>query len=218
MTRPKRSHYSGRSISGKFPSLKLGRMVSFASSLEWDYIYLLDYERDITWFAEQPFPIKYQFGGTTHHYTPDFHVVRGEQHMLIECKPDTFTENEDNQRKWAVARRWCEDEGWSFHVVTDTDLRAHAYLDNVKRLTYYARHAVSPAQRARVYALLAASDAPMALGNLARVLCSENPNQGLADLYHMAFHHEIALALVDAPLSADSLVSWAGRGNAEARL
>jgi hypothetical protein len=53
-------HNRGENIIGKFPSLKMKRMVSFESTIERDYLYLLDYEADITHFEEQPLTIESQ--------------------------------------------------------------------------------------------------------------------------------------------------------------
>jgi len=65
----------GGNVIGHFPSLKMQRMIAFESLIERDYLYLLDYELDIEWFAEQPLTIEYRHNGKTLHYTPDFHIV-----------------------------------------------------------------------------------------------------------------------------------------------
>ena len=96
----------GGNIIGRFPSLKLGRMVAFESLIERDFIYLLDFESDVTWFAEQPLTIPYQHKGKTRSYTPDFHVIRDNQNILVECKPQKFISKDDNQRKFAAAQVW----------------------------------------------------------------------------------------------------------------
>jgi hypothetical protein len=47
----RRVTHHGGNIIGKFPSLKMGRMICFESSLERDYVYTLDFEADILSFA-----------------------------------------------------------------------------------------------------------------------------------------------------------------------
>ena len=64
----------GRNMIGHFPSLKLGRMVAFESLIEQDYLYVLDYETEVTWFEEQPLTIAYTWQEKPYEYTPDFHV------------------------------------------------------------------------------------------------------------------------------------------------
>jgi hypothetical protein len=48
----------GGNIIGRFPSLKLGRMVDFESLIERDFIYVLDFEPDVESFSEQPLTIE----------------------------------------------------------------------------------------------------------------------------------------------------------------
>jgi len=44
----------GGSVIGRFPSIKMERMIAFESLLERDFIYLLDYDARVEWFEEQP--------------------------------------------------------------------------------------------------------------------------------------------------------------------
>jgi hypothetical protein len=61
----------GGNIIGKFPSIKMRRMIAFESLLERDFIYLLDYDKDVEWFEEQPLTIEYQHEGKRRHCIPD---------------------------------------------------------------------------------------------------------------------------------------------------
>ena len=114
----------GGNVIGRFPSLKMQRMIAFESLLERDFIYLLDYDANVTWFEEQPLTIEYQHEGKLRHYTPDFHLIEHDQHVLVECKPDHFVATADNQRKFAVAQAWCLACDWQFRIVTDAEVRA----------------------------------------------------------------------------------------------
>jgi hypothetical protein len=49
----------GGNIIGRFPSLKLERMVDFESLIERDFIYMLDFDSDVVSFTEQPLTIEY---------------------------------------------------------------------------------------------------------------------------------------------------------------
>src|SRR5712692_4783881 len=79
--------HRGNNTIGRFPSLKMKRMISFESLIECDLLYLLDYEPEVERFDEQPLTIAYPDGPALRHYTPDFHVVRSQHNLLIECKP-----------------------------------------------------------------------------------------------------------------------------------
>jgi hypothetical protein len=201
------SNRGRKNVIGKFPSLKMQRMVSFESTLELDYIHLLEYEREVSWFEEQPLTIEYEFEGESHHYTPDFHVIRLGQDWLIECKPDKFVDTGENQRKFSAAESWCEDRGWFFKVVTDEELRSGYRLKNVKFLWPFARHSIGPAVRSRVYAKLLEAETPLTVLDLANYAEPGEPTQGLIAVYLLAFRHEVAIPLDDAPISVASPVT-----------
>lgn len=200
------SNKGGNAI-GRFPSLKLGRMVDFESLLERDYLYLLDFERDVEWFEEQPLTVEYRQDGQDRRYTPDFHVVRGGD-FLVECKPHALVADEENQFKFRAARAWCAERGWTFQVVTDQEIRAGWRLKNVRFLTRYARHRIPPDIRGRVRACLHAAGAPVLLDNLVeRVAAPDNAAAVIAAVLGLAFHHEVVIPLDDAPISGCAPVS-----------
>ncbi len=198
----------GGNVIGKFPSLKMKRMVEFESLIERDYLYVLDYEANVVSFSEQPLTIEYQHEDQMRHYTPDFHLVRaGERSALAECKPSSKTETEENRRKFRAALAWCAEHGWDFFVVTDTQLRTGPRLENIKLMTYYARLAVPPQFKGRVYAVLESAPAGVTVGEVARTLVPDKPTGAFSGIVHMAFHHEVAIPLDRAPISMGSPIS-----------
>jgi hypothetical protein len=198
----------GRNIVGRFPSLKVERMVAFESLIEQDFLYVLDYERDVTTFAEQPLVIKYCWQGKTRHYTPDFLVVRGQRHELVECKLHARLHTEENQRKFTAARQWCQEIGWTFTTVTDQELRSGPRLENIKLLTRYARLEVAPAVVGCAIARLHEHMVDRTLMGLAHLLTPDDPRQGVAVLLHLAFHHRLHLPITATPIAADTEVSF----------
>ena len=204
----RRVTHHGGNIIGKFPALKMGRMICFESTIERDYVYTLDFEADISSFEEQPLRIEYQQNGKALHYTPDFHVLYTDhRNVLVECKPSHLVESDDNQRKFRAAREWCVERGWDFHVVTDTQLRAGHRLENIKSLTGYARHVIPPHIKGRVYAALEATSTPRTVGDVAQFLAPQNPAAALAWIWHLAFHHQVGIPLEAAPLSLQSPIT-----------
>ncbi|MCC6190614.1 MAG: TnsA-like heteromeric transposase endonuclease subunit [Anaerolineales bacterium] len=194
-------------LNGLFPSLKAGRMVWYESFLERDFIHLLEFDPTVVTFAEQPFTLEYVHQGQTRRYTPDFHVqLASQRQVLVECKPSAFLEHQDNPLKFAAARAWCAEHGWSFRVATEVDIRQEPRLANVKLLARYARLNVAPQIQSRVFAALAASP-DLSLGELSRWLEPANPVAALPDLLHLAARHAIALALDEAPLSPATQVT-----------
>lgn len=196
----------GGNVIGKFPSIKMKRMLAFESLIERDYLYLLDYDPDVAWFEEQPLTIAYQHESKTLHYTPDFHLVEKGRDVLIECKPDKFVNTDENRRKFTAAHDWCTVQGWEFRTVTDLQVRAGCRLRNVKLLTRYARYNVPPDIRGRVYALLHDSPGRLTIAQASRAIPPYPSHLITACLLHMAFHHEILVPLDDNPVSRDTTV------------
>jgi hypothetical protein len=190
----------GGNVIGHFPSIKMKRMIAFESLMELDYLYLLDYEQDIEWFEEQPVAIEYERDGKKLHYTPDFHIVRAKRDVLVECKPWVFVDKDENKHKFEVAQAWCASRGWEFRVVTDKHIRDGFRLENVKLLTRYARHAVGPRTKGKIYTLLQSTQAAISLDDIAREIACDNFPAAIADVLCMAFHHQVFIPLDDAPI------------------
>jgi TnsA endonuclease N terminal len=209
------SNRGGNTI-GRFPSLKMKRMISFESLIECDFLYLLDYEPEVERFDEQPLTIEYQCGSATLHYTPDFHILRARRKVLVEYKPQTLVGTEENGRKFNAAITWCGEHDWTFCVVTDPDLRAGLRLKNVKLLTRYARHVVPPEVKGRFYALLETATPPRTIGQLAETLAPADPTAVMANILHLAFHHAIVVELDAAPISVNTPVGLPPRRALEA--
>jgi len=203
----------GGNAIGRFPSLKMQRMIAFESLLERDFIYLLDYDANVTWFEEQPLTIEYLYEGKTLHYTPDFHLIERDQHVLVECKPDHFVTMADNQRKFAVAQAWCLACDWQFRIVTDAEVRAGYRLHNVKLLTAYARLRLDPGLRCRLYATLQTLCVPSAtaIQELAHALRPTGPETVTAGLLHLAYHGVVDLPLDGAPITPGTAVALHSR-------
>jgi hypothetical protein len=128
----------------KFPSIKLGKMVYCESSLELDYAFLLDADRDVISFQEQPGKIRYYLLGKVHHYTPDFLVIRPHKKQVIEVKPKSKATTEENRMLFEIIRAICLNAGHEFVVITDTDIREGSHLENVRSFWKYGRTPISP--------------------------------------------------------------------------
>jgi len=80
-----------RSMSGRYPSKKLGVTIGFESAtLELPTILALEHDPDVLFYLEQPpaLTLKYKSNGRMRGYkqTPDFLVIRRDGIALIECK------------------------------------------------------------------------------------------------------------------------------------
>ena len=200
----------GGNIVGHFPSLKLGRMVAFESLIERDFVYLLDYEPGVEHFSEQPLTIKYHHAGKKRQYTPDFHVVYRGQPFLFECKPVQFVDDPRNQIKFEAARWWCQEQGWTFAVVTDAQLSSGWRIANIKLLTQFARYSIGPEIKGRVFAFLASVSSSVKVLDVMQEVNPKQPQSMAIPILHMAFHHQVCIPLDEARISVNSPITLSG--------
>jgi hypothetical protein len=124
---------------GKFPSLKLGRMVWWESPVERDYIHLLEADSIVSFYQEQPLRIHFILDGKEYFYTPDFLVKRQSKIQIVEVKPEAKIHSEENQRRFRAAFKACLQRGYEFIVATDTMIRVQPRLNNIKSFWKYSR-------------------------------------------------------------------------------
>ena len=193
-----------RNVVGKFPSLKLRRMVCYESRLEREQIYLMEYDLEVVYYEEQPLLIEYLWEDSRYKYYPDFKVVTaGGQQLLLECKAAEFVNTDKNRRKIAAGRRWCAHRGWEFRLITEQETRAGFRLENVMFLWQFARHSVSLETRARIYAVMN-SRPGLTLAELAALVSPVAPQTARVPIFHLLFHHELVTPVDEARISDNS--------------
>lgn len=199
------SNRGGNTI-GYFPSITMKQQIPYESTIERDKITLEDFKAEVRAIIAQPLVIPYQYHNKTVTYTPDLLVQTVSKCILIECKPAELVETEDNQRKFDEARKWCEQHRFEFEVVTDEQIRAGFRLKNVKRLTQYARHTISPQMKSRTYGILQAAPKPLSIEELAIQIAPHNFGSALSCILHLAYYHQIDMDLDKEKISNSSLV------------
>lgn len=133
---------SRRCLTGKV-SLANGEGAFFQSSLERDWLLVLDFDPTVRRIVEQPFSIFYKVNGQERRYTPDVLAEHASpdgvnKTVVYEVKP-----REELSANWAkyktrfkVAVRRCREEGWRFKIVTEKEIRT-PLLDNARFLRRY---------------------------------------------------------------------------------
>jgi hypothetical protein len=136
-----------RSLTGLVPNTRTQSMTAFESSLERDFLLLLDFDPDVEFYEEQPVKITYHDDrGRRRTYTPDVFVryrtdrlpAQHTQPHLCEVKyrDDLRHHWAEYRPKFRVAQRYARQRGWRFRVVTEKHVRT-PYLENVKFLRSY---------------------------------------------------------------------------------
>lgn len=138
--------YKYSSLSGKFYSKKNNRSITFESSLEKDYITLLEFDDNVIEYTEQPIKIAYTNNGIKRNYYPDI-LIRRKSHaesncvqknILVEVKYSSFISKHklELEPKFNAARDYSIKAGWEFQIVTENEIRT-GYLENVRFLLRY---------------------------------------------------------------------------------
>lgn len=134
------------SLTGEFSSRKLDRLISWESSLERDLYYLLEFDRSVPIYEEQPNPVIYG----SRKYTLDTYVHVSNGKSLIPRLPEgecllEVKYREDIKKNWAslkpkfkAAIAYCKSRGWKFRILTEKEIRGPA-LDNIRFLDFFMR-------------------------------------------------------------------------------
>lgn len=123
---------------------------------------------------------------------PDFLVrMTADVTRLIEVKLFDKLPKPDVQRKLSVARCFAEQNGWSFHVLTERELRRDPLLDNLRLLSRYRRLIADASLLDAIPALVAQQ--PTSLGDLCADFISPDRGQGV----RAAILHLVAIGRLD---------------------
>lgn len=133
------------SLSGQICSKKLNSPIQFESSLEKDFIYLLEFNREVRRYFEQPIEIKYiDSTDKERKYIPDFLVIYKDKFRkdeIIEIKYELELQKNEEilKEKFEAARKYCIENDMVFRVLSDSYIRDqnHVFLRNVKFLSWY---------------------------------------------------------------------------------
>ena len=139
-----------RSITAAVSSSKNPRSVMAESSLEKDFLIILDFDVNVRVYEEQPLTVNYtDSDGSSRSYTPDFFVeyrtdiVPGKwmKPLLCEIKyrQDLFDGWHILKPKFKAARRLAKEKGWEFKIITEIEIR-EAFLYNAKFLRLYRKY------------------------------------------------------------------------------
>jgi len=134
-----------RSVTGEVETLRCGP-VGFESTIERDFVHLLDFNTRVGTILSQPLRIKYQEEGQrARTYTPDYLVRFLPEGNSPPWRTTVYEVKyrEELSDRWgelapgfAAARRFCRARGWNFRVVTERYIR-NTYHDNVQFLRDY---------------------------------------------------------------------------------
>ncbi|HEX8138918.1 MAG TPA: TnsA endonuclease N-terminal domain-containing protein [Pyrinomonadaceae bacterium] len=197
----------GKKVIGKFPSIKMGRLIGWESQIERDYIYLLEFDPAIVSYAEQPLRISYHLDGKERHYTPDFLVKRADKSLIVEVKPEDEAQKEENQCFFRIASAICARDNYDFVLITDSMIRVQPRLDNIKLLTKYQRTPINDPHYQIICYELFAKSREVYLGELMQFFASRNMDKQV--VFSLLYWGVLAVNLMQ-PIDAKIAVRFPG--------
>ncbi len=120
------------SLTGQIKSLKSNDLVDFESSLERDFIYILEFDESVRYYYEQPLKIEFK----DRYYVPDFFVEYwdGTKEVIeIKYTIDLIENASKSVAKFKAAEEFCTSNGMTFKILTENEIR-NDYLFNIKFL------------------------------------------------------------------------------------
>lgn len=124
-------------VVGRFFSGKNQRHVPWESQLERDCMRLLDILPEVEAYRSQPFGFIYDFAGKQRIYYPDLEVKTRTGRKIIEVKPNGKLLESGIFDRFEVIRELLQDEGYSFEIWTEDQIRPEPLLSNVNLLQPY---------------------------------------------------------------------------------
>ena len=138
-----------RNITGIAAHSKANGAAAYESSLERDFLSLLEFSNDVAQFEVQPVSIEwFDPSGKKRTYTPDVLVhYKQSHHATIEILYEVKYRSDIKENwltlkpKFKAAVAYCKARGWRFKLITEVELHT-IYMDNVRFLLPYVTQGV----------------------------------------------------------------------------
>lgn len=134
-----------RNVTGIAASTKSGGAAQFESTLERDFLALLEFSQEVKNIDPQPVKIEWlDVNGCRRSYTPDVFVEFiedvGKHPCLYEVKyrSELLEKWAEFRPKFKAALHFARERGWRFKIVTEREIRT-PYLVNARFLTGFRR-------------------------------------------------------------------------------
>lgn len=134
-----------RNVTGIHASVKSEEQAMFESTLERDFITLLEFDNSIISFKVQPVEVKWtDQNGKNRSYFPDMLFKRkakaGVEEVLVEVKYRSDLKEDWNELKpkLKAGLRYAKQQGWKFKIMTEVEIRT-TLLKNAKFLRPFIR-------------------------------------------------------------------------------
>lgn len=195
------------SFRGKFPSRKNKSSIHWESLLERDYIKVLEYDNQVEKYTSQPVEIEYKYKGKKRRYYPDFlvNLTTGED-FLVEVKPRSKLEDEEVILKAEVGKMYCREEGMTYKIVIEEDIRKGFFLDNFDFLYIYIEEYTNY-KVTKLLLELYRENKPCTIAELKEsALLQMTTNEFYAHLYFLIYEQKISFDMYQEFINENSII------------
>ena len=197
----KRSQYGKQTTF--FPSRKNGVLIVCEVRLEADACFLWEHDKNVVSYREQPERLTLVVEKESHTYVPDFEVCYTDgSTKFVEIKPDNVLRKPKYLALYHAARKFLEDRGDGFQLLTESKIRQQPRLNNLIK-TYSQARGAAPLERAYLRDLLSTLKAPMRIGDILALPSPPSPASLSAAIFEMELRCDWTK-----PISTSSQVFW----------
>lgn len=201
-----------RSVTGYFASVKNGRNVAYESLLERDFFLLMEFNRSVSSYEEQPLRLAYHYGNRELPYTPDV-LVQYKADALPPCIFEIKYSDEIKEKKVFLREKFEQIEEYlrlndmEFKLFTELDIRTQ-FLENAKMIYRFALiNDIYYDERINKISAILQTSVSMSVAECMMGLSSNRYEQAiyLPYLWHLIFIGKINIDM-DSKITNDSLI------------
>ncbi|MFC0414163.1 TnsA endonuclease N-terminal domain-containing protein [Cytobacillus solani] len=199
------------SIRGKHNSTKMHRMIPWESTLERDFIKLLDFDPTVINFRFQPERIDYVYQGKKLKYYPDFLVVKNDmKKYLYEVKAEDKINDEKNKIKFQVGLKYCGARNMKYLVVTEKDIRKGFLIENLDILTEVRPDSVCRKVQQVIIRVLEEMNGRTSIGSLKEIITYFDESEVENNVFYLIYTHQVLTDLITHLINDESIIERIG--------
>ncbi|RBP02057.1 TnsA endonuclease N-terminal domain-containing protein [Rossellomorea aquimaris] len=195
------------SIRGKHNSTKMYQMIPWESTLERDFIKLLDFDPTVVSFKFQPEQINFIYKGKQRKYYPDFLVERNDfEKYIYEVKAFEKIEEDINKLKFQVGIKFCSERNMKYVVVTEKDIRKGFLIENLDVLSEVRQESTSSTVMSEVIRIMEALGGKAKIATLKEKIKPISDGEAENNIYYLIYTHQLSMDLISIPINDESIV------------
>lgn len=171
---------------------KTGLQVPYRTNEARDYMHLLNYSSEVTFYLGLPV-IVLDEGNLV--FRPDFAVLSGESKSIVVCLSSRELPSEADLDMWEAAARWCERRGYEFRKIAAEELYAGYRVENLRQIELFAGERVTGEEESLVLKALRSSSSPLSVLRLIQELHHLGFEHAIGVLMNMVYRHKLTIPL-----------------------